>query len=132
VTAARSVQRECADLLQDPAQYLIPNLALRERKNYHDPSVYGSITGGSLQASGSGSGAMKDGGMSFGKTKVEVGAKGKGQAAEEDRTSEKIKEQQPAAEIKPLKKGGKQVQEVTEVKEVSWLTGYTVAMTSKY
>ncbi|WWD18237.1 hypothetical protein CI109_102687 [Kwoniella shandongensis] len=60
--------------VKDPAQYLIPNLALHQHPKYHDPSTYGTITGaGFKSAAGAGAKPMKDGGMdwSAGK-KVEV------------------------------------------------------------
>ncbi|WWC60656.1 uncharacterized protein I303_103231 [Kwoniella dejecticola CBS 10117] len=63
-------------LINDPAQYLIPNLTLREHKNYRNPQMYGTITGEALRATAplaADKKAMKDGGMDWSGSKKVVG-----------------------------------------------------------
>lgn len=51
---------------QDPAQYLVPSLTVREHENYHKPSIYGTTTGDAFKPAVSG--GMKDGSMNWGAT----------------------------------------------------------------
>ncbi|ORX35492.1 DNA polymerase subunit Cdc27 [Kockovaella imperatae] len=60
-------------LVKDPAQYLIPNLALRSHASYFKPEVYGTISGPPLISLDVKPAAkpMKDGAMDFGGGKKE-------------------------------------------------------------
>ncbi|EIW73096.1 hypothetical protein TREMEDRAFT_59259 [Tremella mesenterica DSM 1558] len=49
--------------INDPAQYLIPSVQLRSMETYHNPQLYGTITGDAFVSEAK----MKDGGMSFDK-----------------------------------------------------------------
>ncbi|WVF71009.1 hypothetical protein IAT40_005805 [Kwoniella sp. CBS 6097] len=80
--------------ISDPAQYLIPNLILRENFNYHNPALYGTISGDafkpSISAQGQEKKAMKDGGMDWsGAKKVVGGKKPEEKKIEEKKTEEK-------------------------------------------
>jgi hypothetical protein len=97
--------------VQDPALYLVPNLALRERPQYHNPVVYGTITGPSLKSSGSGGAGMKDGGMVFGKAKIESG-----KANEMGKGKEKVKPQEKETMEEVVEKSKVEPKAVEEAK----------------
>ncbi|WVQ96952.1 hypothetical protein IAU59_004061 [Kwoniella sp. CBS 9459] len=68
--------------ISDPAQYLISNLTLREHPNYHNPSVYGTISGDAFKPNVTGAASvgqdkktMKDGSMDWSGAKKVVGGK---------------------------------------------------------
>ncbi|WVW80497.1 hypothetical protein I302_102481 [Kwoniella bestiolae CBS 10118] len=80
--------------ITDPAQYLIPNLTLREHKNYHNPQIYGTITGETLKPSAAlvpDKKTMKDGGIDWSKKKVVGGDK-----KEEPKKKEEAKKVEPS------------------------------------
>lgn len=57
------LSHESVLIIQDPGQYLVSNLALRSNKHYHNPAVYGTITGDALKNVPE---VMRDGGIDFG------------------------------------------------------------------
>ncbi|WWC88210.1 uncharacterized protein L201_003115 [Kwoniella dendrophila CBS 6074] len=57
----------------DPAQYLIPNLTLRQHEKYHNSEIYGTISGESLIAKAAEKKPMKDGGMDWSSSKKVTG-----------------------------------------------------------
>ncbi|OCF56883.1 hypothetical protein L486_05738 [Kwoniella mangroviensis CBS 10435] len=64
--------------INDPAQYLIPNLTLREHKNYHNPQIYGTISGEAFRPTipaVAEKKAMKDGGIDWSSKKILGGGK---------------------------------------------------------
>ncbi|WWC96586.1 hypothetical protein V866_003454 [Kwoniella sp. B9012] len=64
--------------INDPAQYLIPNLTLREHKNYHNAQIYGTISGETFRPAVPAVAekkAMKDGGIDWSSKKVVGGSK---------------------------------------------------------
>ncbi|ORY23928.1 DNA polymerase subunit Cdc27-domain-containing protein [Naematelia encephala] len=60
--------------IKDPAQYLVPILALRSHERYRDPATYGTITGSAFNAAAEGGEKkiMRDGGIDFSKGAVKV------------------------------------------------------------
>ncbi|OCF42861.1 hypothetical protein I317_03338 [Kwoniella heveanensis CBS 569] len=88
----------------DPAQYLIPNLTLREHPNYHNPSLYGTISGDAFKpnvpvaADGQDKKSMKDGGMDWsgvGAKKVVGGKKVEDKKADDKQAQGKENKNEP-------------------------------------
>ncbi|KAK8865588.1 hypothetical protein IAR55_000732 [Kwoniella newhampshirensis] len=87
--------------VNDPAQYLIPNLALHQHPKYHDPATYGTITGEGFKTKtapmGTEKKAMKDGGMDWGGgKKAEVKKSGKN---EEVKQQDSVKKSETKSEV---------------------------------
>ncbi|WRT66008.1 uncharacterized protein IL334_002959 [Kwoniella shivajii] len=99
--------------ITDPAQYLIPNLTLRQHQNYHNPDVYGTITGEAFKPSivVQEKKVMKDGGIDWSK-KVVAGKK-----VEANKVEEPIKKKDESKKSTDPKQKENEKQEIDKVED---------------
>ncbi|KAL7419789.1 hypothetical protein Q5752_005705 [Cryptotrichosporon argae] len=92
--------------IKDPAQFILPTFALRQRADYLRPESYGTITGEPMGpgAKAPPPGKMRDGAMDWGAGKGKDGKEEKGKAAKPAKEEKKVddvkaKNEKPAAEV---------------------------------
>ncbi|WWC68312.1 uncharacterized protein I206_102236 [Kwoniella pini CBS 10737] len=114
-------------LVNDPAQYLIPNLTLREYKNYHDPLIYGTISGETLRPTvplTADKKDMKDGKMDWSGSKKVASGLGEGSKKEDLKKKEESKKVEEKKKI-PINSTSASSNKIAsqEVKSTSTPTG---------